>query len=196
MKIRHKIAALSLVVLLPATVACTADATTSTGTSETSTSESSDSPEDRDLRSQGDEPGVGGGPGADVDASSVTTEDQLVTLIQAAYGEASLGLHRGHQPVQDVLDEVLTISHDELHVRMEEQGQNLAAVATDLDIDPATLVDALVDSWSPAVDNLLDAGTITEEQAEDYTAALEEAFTFRVTWDGEEATPAFSGIDA
>jgi hypothetical protein len=29
----------------------------------------------------------------------VTTEDELVSLIQEAYGDAGLGLHRGHQPV-------------------------------------------------------------------------------------------------
>jgi hypothetical protein len=58
--------------------------------------------------------------------SSVTTEAQLIALIHEAYGDGGLGLHRGHQPVEDVLNEVLTISHDELHVRMN-QGQNLAA---------------------------------------------------------------------
>ena len=97
--------------------------------------------------------------------------------------------------MQDVLDEVLAISHEELHVRMED-GQNLAAVAEDLGIDPQTLIDALVESWSPAIDNLLAAGTITEDQADQYREALEEAFTFRVTWDGEEAMPTFSGLSA
>ncbi|GAA4981233.1 hypothetical protein [Kineococcus glutinatus] len=135
----------------------------------------------------------GGGPGGGVDVSSVSTEEQLVALVQEAYGDGGLGLHRGHQPVEDVLDEVLSISHDELHVRME-AGQNLAAVATDLGIDPQTLVDALVESWSPAIDTLLAAGTITEAEAEQYRQALEEAFTFRVTWDGEQATPTFAGL--
>jgi hypothetical protein len=191
-KIRTKLAALSMIVVLPTTVACTADASTTSstsGTAETTTSQTTDS------RGGGERPAGGeGGPG-EVDPLSVRTEEELVSLIQSAYGEAELGLHRGHQPVQDVLDEVLTISHDELHVRMEEQGQNLATVATDLDIDPQTLVDAMVESWSPAIDNLLEAGTITQDEAAAYTDALEEAFTFKVTWDGEEATPAFTGID-
>jgi hypothetical protein len=89
-----------------------------------------------------------------------------------------------------VLDEVLAISHDELHVRMD-AGQDLAAVATDLGIDPQTLVDALGESWSPAIDTVLAAGGITEAEVEQYREALEEAFTFRVNWDGEEATPTF-----
>jgi len=130
-----------------------------------------------------------------VDVSSVTTEEQLVALIQEAYGDGSLGLHRGHQPVQDVLTDVLAISHDELHVRMEEKGQNLAAVATDIGIDPQTLIDALVESWSPAIDTLLKSRTITQDEADQYRDALEAAFTFRVTWDSSEETPTFSGLD-
>ena len=131
-----------------------------------------------------------------VDVSSVSTEEELVALVQDAYGDGGLDLHRGHQPVQDVLDEVLGISHEELHVRMEEPGQNLAAVAEDLGIDPQTLIDAMVASWSPAIDNLLAAGAITEAEAEQIPGGAEEAFTFRVTWDGEAAIPTFSGLDA
>ena len=200
MKIRKAVAALSLLVLIPTTAACAADATTSSETT-TSTSQSSETTESSttesgDTSSDSAAAGDMGGPGGAVDPSSVTTEDELIALIQEAYGDASLGLHRGHQPVEDVLTEVLTISHDELHVRMEEQGQNLAAVAEDLGIDPQTLIAALVESWSPAIDNLLDNGTITQDEADAYLAALEEAFTFRVTWDGQEATPTFTGIDA
>ena len=197
MKLRKTVAALLLAAVVPVAAACgtTAEAaSTSTSTStlsSTSTSTSSSSSTGDTGFAGG---GRGGGPGA-VDVSSVTTEEELVALIQEAYGDAGLDLHRGHQPVQDVLDEVLTISHDELHVRMD-AGQNLAAVAEDLGVDPQTLVDALVESWSPAIDDLLAAGTITEDEAEQYRAALEEAFTFRVTWDGEEATPTFSGLDA
>jgi len=194
MKIRKSIAALSLLAVLPLTAcgAATADTSTAAATS-TTTSTTSESASQAVVPDAG---GRGGGPGAGVDVSSVTTEEQLVALVQSAYGDAGLGLHRGHQPVEDVLDEVLTISHDELHVRMEEQGQNLAAVAEDLGIDPQTLVDALVESWSPAIDSVLATGEITQDEAEQYRAALEEAFTFRVTWDGEAATPTFTGLSA
>ncbi|WP_088318616.1 hypothetical protein [Kineosporia sp. R_H_3] len=196
MKIRKTLAALGLVAVLSATAACGAAATgTSSGSSTTTTSStSSDTSADTSGAAAGSN-AAGAGPNA-VDVSSVTTEEQLVALVQEAYGDASLGLHRGHQPVESVLDEVLGISHDELHVRMEEQGQNLAAVATDLGIDPQSLVDALVESWSPAIDTLLANGTITQDEADAYRAALEEAFTFRVTWDGQAATPTFSGLEA
>lgn len=137
--------------------------------------------------------GQGGGPGIAVSASSVSTEEQLVALIQEAYGDGGLGLQRGHQPVESTLIEVLGITHDEMHVRMD-AGQNLAAVATDLGIDPQTLIDALVDSWSPAIDSLVESGAITQSEADAYHDALEDAFTFRVTWNGSDATPVFSGL--
>lgn len=193
--LRKRLTTASMLLVLPVAAACTAaaqeDSTTSTSTPTSSTTTGTGS------LAAGTPPDcgqLGTGPGQSVDPSSVTTEEELVALIQDAYGEGSLDLHRGHQPVQDVLDEVLGIGHEELHVRMEEQGQNLAAVAEDIGVDPQTLIDALVDSWSPAIDNLLD-GTITQAEAEEYQVALEEAFTFRVTWDGEEETPTFSGLD-
>ena len=195
MRIRKSFAALVVAGLVPLTAACgTAAAQTSSATSSSSTSASSSATTGSTTTGSTSAAGAAqGGPGASVNPSSVTTEEQLVALIQEAYGDAGLGLHRGHQPVESVLNEVLTISHDELHVRMD-SGQNLAAVATDLGIDPQTLIDALVASWSPAIDNLLANGTITQAEADQYRAALEEAFTFRVTWDGSAATPTFSGI--
>ena len=68
----------------------------------------------------------------------MTTGDGLVDLINEAYGDGSLGLHRGHQDVEGTLIDVLGISHDEMHVRMETQGQNLAAVATTRSASPGT----------------------------------------------------------
>ncbi|MGY1723583.1 hypothetical protein [Blastococcus sp. SYSU DS0533] len=194
MKVRKTIAALLLTAVLPVAAACgaTTDDAAAAGTSST-TATSGTTTDGRGFAQGG--PGGGGGPGA-VDVGSVTTEAELVALVQEAYGDGSLDLHRGHQPVQDVLDEVLAISHDELHVRMEEQEQNLAAVATDIGVDPQTLVDALVEAWSPAIDAVVAAGEITEAEAEGYRAALEEAFAFRVTWDGEESMPTFSGLAA
>ncbi|TDD64399.1 hypothetical protein E1262_28285 [Jiangella aurantiaca] len=212
MKVRKTLVALGLVAIVSVAAACGADSTESTAAESSATESASSSgtetdtttsssgtqpaPEDLSEGGSGGAPigGEGGAAGTSVDPSSVTTEEQLVALIQEAYGDGGLGLHRGHEPVQDVLDEVLTISHDELHVRMEEQGQNLASVAEDLGIDPQTLIGALVESWSPAIDSLLENGTITADEADAYRAALEEAFTFRVTWDGEEATPTFTGI--
>ena len=195
MKLRTTVAAVLLAAVVPVAAACGTTAEASGATSSSSSSSNDSSTADTNTSRTALDGGQGGGPGAAVDPTSVTTEEELVALIQDAYGDAGLDLHRGHQPVQDVLDEVLAISHDELHVRMD-AGQNLATVAEDLGVDPQTLVDALVESWSPAIDDLLAAGTITADEAEQYRAALEEAFTFRVDWDGEEATPTFTGLEA
>ena len=197
MKIHKAVAALALALAL---AACgTTDSSTAAGSGTTSSSSgagdsSSSTTETTDVGG-GMPAGGQGGPGGSVDVSSVTTVEQLVALVQDAYGDAGLGLHRGHQPVEDVLDEVLGISHDELHVRMD-SGQNLATVAEDVGIDPQTLIDAMVAKYSPAVDGLLADGTITQEQADQYLADLEEAFEYRVTWDGSAATPTYSGLDA
>lgn len=204
---RKPLAVVTSILLSVGAVACSAQADASTATSSTvsadsgaatsssATSSSAVTSTDSSASSSSDtaSSAMPGGPGQTVSVSSVTTMAQLDALIQEAYGDASLGLHRGHQPVESTLIDVLGITHEEMHVRMD-AGQNLAAVATDLGIDPQTLIDALVDSWSPAIDNLLAAGTITQDQADAYHAALEEAFTFKVTWDGQEATPTFTGV--
>jgi DNA-binding phage protein len=191
MKLRKTLAAVLLAAVVPVAAACgtTAEAASTTSSSSTTTTDTGTT---LDGAPQGG--AQSGGPGG-VDVSSVATEEQLVELVQEAYGDAGLDLHRGHQPVQDVLDEVLSITHDELHVRMD-AGQNLAAVAEDIGLDPQDLVDALVESWSPAIDTVLATGEITDDEADQYRAALEEAFSFRVNWDGEEATPTFTGLDA
>lgn len=181
------IAALSLAAGLSA---CGADEDTST-TSNASGTAAAVSATGEAAPAPASAPG-GGGPGG-VDLGSVSTVDELNALIQSAYGDAGLDLHRGHQPVESVLIDTLGISHDEMHVRMD-AGQNLSAIAEDLDVGTDTLVAALVASWSPAIDDLESDGTITAEQAEQYREALKEAFTFRVTWDGSAATPTFSGI--
>lgn len=206
MRTRHTLAATAAVLALPLVVACGAvdtSATTATPAGSSASSAAGGTSSDSSA-STGTSAGATGqsgtsqmrGPGNSVDVSSVSTEEQLVALVNEAYGEAQLGLHRGHQPIQDVLTAVLGISHDELHVRMEQKGQNLAAVSTDLGIDPQTLIDALVADWGTAVQNVVDSGAIDQQQADAYTAALEEAFSWRVNWDGSEATPTFTGIDA
>ena len=198
MKIRKALTTLTAIGAISLAAACGTGAADTTATDSTTTSSSVTATTDSTTgtTTTSTRLGEGGsGPAGGVDVSSVSTEAELVALIQDAYGDGSLDLHRGHQPVQDVLNEVLTISHDELHVRMD-AGQNLAAVAEDLGIDPQTLIDALVASRSTAIDQLVADGTITDDQAEQYLAALEEAFTFRVTWNGTDAMPTFSGIDA
>lgn len=195
MKIRKAIAIASLGLLLPLT-ACSAlvaegSSETSTSTTESTTeSTTSDSTTEADTTVDSTDeapagaPAAGGegGPGGADATTTATSTDDLDSLVETALGDAGLGIHRGHQPIETVLDEVLGITHDELHVRMD-AGQNLAAVATDLGIDPQTLIDALVADFQPVIDQALADGIITEDQAADYTEQLEEAFTERVNYE-------------
>jgi hypothetical protein len=117
-----------------------------------------------------------------VDAAGSGSSAELDELIETAVGNPDLGLHGGHQEIESVLDEVLGISHDELHERMD-AGQNLAAVATELGIDPQTLIDALVAEFRGAIDEAEGAGVITSDEATEYLTQLEKAFTNRVMYE-------------
>ncbi|WES66093.1 hypothetical protein P0L94_08450 [Microbacter sp. GSS18] len=192
MKKRYTLTALAIAAGLTLT-GCAAAATTAaedtssgTTTSQTDTSTTDGTTDETTETTADTMPGNGAGPGMNVSVADVSTVADLEALIEEAYGDGSLGLHRGHQPIEDILDEVLGISHDELHVRMEQEGQNLAAVADDLGVGSETLLQALVDAWSPAIDNLVESGVITQDEADDYDDQLVQAFTYRVYWDGTE----------
>lgn len=131
---------------------------------------------------------VGCGSAAAEAPSAISTEAELVTLIgRDGCGDGALDLHRGHQPIQTVLDEVLGISHDDLHERMTERRQSLGAVATDLGVGAQRLTSALIDYFGAAIDTLLAAGTISTEKAAQYRSDLQQAIEFRVNWDGKQA---------
>ncbi len=175
----------------------TTEATDAAETTDTTTEATDESTTTTEATETDDGPGNGGPGGGgggmgfeeNVDAASVSTEAELMDLIagSTACGNGALDLHRGHQPIEAKLIEVLGISHDEMHVRMEQSGQNLAAVADDLGVGAENLEAALIEHLSPAIDALLDAGTITEEQAAEYADLLAQAIEFRVYWDGVEA---------
>jgi hypothetical protein len=137
-------------------------------------------------------PGGGGGAGS-VDLSTVTSVDALVAMINNAYGDPGVGLQRGHQGWEDFYLDVLGTSHEEMHVRMD-AGENVATVAEAVGVDPADLVTAMVEYWSSPITAMVEAGTITPEAGDQYLAALAEAFTFRINWNGSDDTPSFTAI--
>jgi hypothetical protein len=53
---------------------------------------------------------------------------------------------------------------------------------------------ALVATRTPAIDALVDSGTIAEAQADAYREQLVDAYTFRITWDGQAATPTAEAV--
>jgi len=140
------------------------------------------------LSACGDD-GPGGGGGSDVDPAAIASEDELVEMIggETVCGDGSLDLHRGHRPVQSTLEEILGISHDQMHVYMEDDGMNLGAVADEVGLGRDALDDALVEHFAPAVDGLVEDGTLSEEAGEDYRAQIETVLDYRIDWDGEQA---------
>jgi len=185
MNIKKALATATIALAAFTLVGCTAVAATDTASTESSTSSTETTESSTTETSTEDTSAVpAGGPGGEAGADTVATSTaDLDALIETALGDASLGIHRGHQPIESVLDEVLGITHAELHARMD-AGQNLAAVATDLGIDPQTLIDALVADFAPVIEQALADGIITDDQAADYMAQLEEAFTERVNYEG------------
>lgn len=70
-----------------------------------------------------------------------------------------------------------------------------AKAATRTDTAISTSTGALGSDTHPTAETM-SVSEITEAEAEEYREVLEEAFTFRVTWDGEKSMPTFSGLSA
>ena len=114
----------------------------------------------------------------------VDTASDLDTLLDVAWGDGSLGLHRGHAPVQNVLEVYLGISHDEMHILMEDAGLNLAGVCEYFDFDPDNLVETLTASFVPLIEEAVYNGVISSDEAKTWTERVRTEFSNRVYWDG------------
>lgn len=126
-------------------------------------------------------PASGGGVSFD---GTLDHESDLGDLVETAWGDGSLGLHRGHMPIENVLVAFLGISHEEMHVYMEEQGMNLAAVAEGLGLDPENLIESLTYSFLPYIEQGVDNGVITEDEVDTWTEQVRQAFSDRIYWEG------------
>jgi hypothetical protein len=117
---------------------------------------------------------------------TLDSEDDLDALLATACGDGGLDLHRGHQPIENILTVFLGIDHAQLHVYMEEQNMSLAAVAEELGYDPENLIDSLTNSFEEYVQQGIDNGVLTESEAEEFRKDIREQFSNRVNWDGNE----------
>ena len=124
---------------------------------------------------------TGGGSNFD---GKVDQKSDLEDLVETAWGEGRLGLHRGHAPILRVLEAFLGISHDEMHILMEESGLNLAGVCEKLGLDSENLVDTLTASFVPFIKKGVDNGVITAEEAVIWTERVRVEFRKRVYWGG------------
>ncbi|MEM7032799.1 MAG: hypothetical protein AAF629_24835 [Chloroflexota bacterium] len=125
--------------------------------------------------------GTGGGAPFD---GTVNEASDLDDLVATAWGVARLGLHRGHAPIESVLEAFLGISHDEMHVLMEDEGMNLAKICEHLGLDPENLVDTLTASFVPFLEEGVENGVISSEEVEIWTERIRAEFSNRVYWEG------------
>ena len=101
-----------------------------------------------------------------------------------AAGIDGLDIHRGHSPIESVLETFLGISHAQMHVYMERDGLNLAGTCEALGIPPENLIQTLTNSFEPFVDQALALGLITEAEKLDWIDRVKAQFHFRVHWKG------------
>ena len=116
----------------------------------------------------------------------VDTESDLDDLLKTAWGDGSLDLHRGHDEIRNVLEAYLGISHDEMHVLMEEKGLNLAGICKHFGFDPENLIETLTASFVPFIEEGAENGIISNDEVQTWTDQIRIEFSNRVYWEGEE----------
>jgi len=115
------------------------------------------------------------------------TVDQLSDLedlVVSAGGIGELDLHKGHSPIQSVLEVFLGISHEQMHIYMERDGLNLAGTCKALGIHPENLVQTLTNSFEPFIDQGVTLGLITNAEKLEWVDRVKTAFSNRVYWTG------------
>lgn len=125
--------------------------------------------------------GTGGGSPFD---GTVNTAADLDDLLETAWGDGSLDLHRGHAPIEAVLEAYLGISHGEMHVMMEDCNMNLAAVCKAFGFDPENLVETLTASFVPFLEQGVSNGVISSSELTNWTTQVRTQFSNRVYWQG------------
>ena len=108
----------------------------------------------------------------------------LEDLVTTASGLGELDLHKGHSPIQSVLETFLGISHEQMHVYMERDGLNLAGTCEVLGIPPENLIQTLTNSFEPFVVQGVAQGLITKAEKLEWVDRVKTAFHGRVYWNG------------
>jgi polyhydroxyalkanoate synthesis regulator phasin len=122
------------------------------------------------------------------DALSGLVADGSITQDQAdevatTLSESGIGGHGGHHGGRLDLAAAATalgLTEEELRTALEPEGTTLAQVAEDQDVAVGTLVDALVTAGQERIAQAVEDGRLTQEQADERLADLEERVTERV----------------
>ncbi len=116
-----------------------------------------------------------------VSDGSITQEqaDEVAsTLDEAGIGHG--GGHRGDGPGLSAAATALGMTEDELRTALEAEGTTLAEVAQEQGVEVQSLVDALVSAQQERLAEAVEDGRLTQEQADERFADLEERITERV----------------
>ncbi len=112
---------------------------------------------------------------------SLTEEqaDEVATTL----GEAGLGGRGGHHGGRLDLPSAATtlgMSEDELRTALQAEGTTLAQVAEDRGVAVDTLIEALVQAQQERIAQAVEDGRLTQEEADERLAGLEERIAERV----------------
>ena len=107
-------------------------------------------------------------------------EEAVTTRVNAAPGEGHRGGHGrpGRHFRGEVLEE-LGLDRDDVRAGLQD-GQTLAEIAADAGVSEADLIAALVEAANERIDQALEDGKITAEEAAEKKASVEEKITERV----------------
>ncbi len=108
----------------------------------------------------------------------------LEDLVTTAAGIGELDLHRGHSPIESVLEQFLGISHKQMHVYMEKDGLNLAGCCKAENLSPANLIQSLTNSFEPFIDQGVSLGIINATEKPEWLSRVKAQFHKRVFWNG------------
>lgn len=125
--------------------------------------------------------GTGGGAPFD---GIVNTASDLDALVETAWGDGSLDLHRGHAPIQNVLESYLGISHNQMHTMMEGCDLNLDGVCKSFGFNSENLIQTLTQSFVPYIEEGVKNGVITSDKVTFWTEKVKTQFSNRVYWKG------------
>ena len=115
---------------------------------------------------------------------SVHQLSDLHELVESARGIGDLDLHRGHSPIESVLETFLGISHAQMHVYMERDQLNLAGTCEELGIPPENLIQTLSNSFEPFIDQAVARAVINPAEKQAWVDRVKSAFYERVHWKG------------
>jgi hypothetical protein len=114
----------------------------------------------------------------------ISTKTDLQNLVSTAWGDGGLDLHRGHAPVQAVLEAFLGITHANMHTMMEDCDMNLSAVCEAFGFNPENLVETLTASFLPYIEEGATKGVITKDEVAAWKEQVRAQFKARVYWKG------------